>query len=98
MNKVLRAEFPQLEHPRTGVKKLLQHIRSAQSEDADILNVHVSHDTILAAFVYTLLGKTLIEEHEWPRMMEGVYLWFEGDSIQGVWRGQCFEQSFRHFN
>lgn len=91
MNRILNAEFAQLKHPRVGVRKLLTHIRAEQAKDLNVLNIHVSHDTILAAFVYTLLGKKQIQQEEWPRMMEGVYLWFDNDLVQGVWRGEYFE-------
>lgn len=94
MNRILNAEFPQLEHPLVGVKKLLTHIRQEQCVDAGVLNIHVSHDTVLAAFVYSLLGKTRIEQEQWPRMMEGVYLWFDVDQVKGVWRGEYFECGF----
>lgn len=97
MNRILNAEFSQLQHPRIAVRKLLTHIRDEQAGDPDVLNIHVSHDTILAAFVYSLLGKKQIQQEQWPRMMEGVYLWFESDLVQGVWRGEYFECGLTDF-
>ena len=44
---------------------------------AGSLTVHVTHDTILAAFIYHLIGRDHLREQDWPWMLEGAWLWFE---------------------
>lgn len=83
----LRERVEGLLSPRDGAGKLLQHLQATQG-DAGSLTVHVTHDTILAAFVYHLLGRDHIGEDDWPWMMEGLWLWFEPEHVCWLWRGQ----------
>lgn len=74
--------------PKEGAAKLIEHFyQSQQQQTAGNLIVHVSHDTIIAAFIYHLLQKTQINEEDWPWMMEGAWLWFDNSSLYYLWRG-----------
>lgn len=75
--------------PKEGAAKLIQHFyHSQQALGQGDLIVHVSHDTILATFIYHLLQQQGVEEHDWPWMMEGAWLWFDNSSLYYLWRGQ----------
>lgn len=75
--------------PKDGASKIIQHLyQSQQQQQAGTLSIHVTHDTILAAFIYHLLAQSTIEEHDWPWMMEGAWLWFDHSSLYWIWRGQ----------
>ncbi len=75
--------------PKQGVAKLIEHFyQSVQSHTQGDLIVHVSHDTILAAFIYHLLQQNTISEDDWPWMMEGAWLWFDKSTLYWIWRGQ----------
>ena len=46
--------------------------------------------------------RTHIDQSEWPEMMEGLFVWFEGDDfadsqLKWVWRGQLGSLSIREF-
>jgi len=98
INRMISGNFEEHLSVKEGVKKLLDYfIRHQHQQSLQQLNIHVSHDTILAAFVYSLLGKQNIEANDWPRMMEGVYLWFEDNHVHGVWRGKNFKTSINDY-
>ncbi len=40
----------------------------------------VSHDTLLSAFLAVMMGVQEIDWNDWPKMMEGVFLWFDQDN------------------
>lgn len=86
-NRHLNEPLPGLLSPRAGSTKIIRHVRESLGP-AGSLTVHVTHDTILAAFIYHLIGRPRIDEADWPWMMEGVWLWFEGDDVRWIWRGE----------
>ncbi len=73
--------------PMQGVMKLVQHLRAFTPEPGT-LSLHITHDTVLAAFIYSLMGVSRISQADWPHMMEGAWIWFEGSTIHWLWRGQ----------
>lgn len=73
--------------PKEGAARLIRHLHAHQP-GAGELGVHVTHDTILAAFIYHLLGRREIGDDDWPWMMEGAWLWFDDDRLHWIWRGQ----------
>lgn len=74
--------------PEQGAAKLLRHMLETLGAPGSF-SVHVTHDTILAAFIYHLMGRQHINEDDWPWMMEGAWVWFEGrESVHWLWRGQ----------
>lgn len=86
-NKHLRNEVRGALSPQDGALQLLNYLRQHQGEPGS-LAVHVTHDTILAAFIYFLRGESQLEKDHWPWMMEGAFLWFDDDGIHWLWRGE----------
>lgn len=86
-NRHLQEPLTGILSPEQGAAKLLKHFRDELGPPGT-LTVHVSHDTILAAFIYHLLGRDSLAEDDWPWMLEGAWLWFEDDdTVCWVWRG-----------
>jgi broad specificity phosphatase PhoE len=73
--------------PEAGRQKLLGFLQARQPAPGS-LAVHVSHDTILIAFVASLLGMNQVTEQDWPWMMEGIWLWFDERELHWIWRGE----------
>jgi broad specificity phosphatase PhoE len=86
-NKHLRNEVRGVLSPQDGARQLLNYLRQHQG-DPGSLAVHVTHDTILAAFIYYLRGENQLENDHWPWMMEGAFLWFDDDAAHWLWRGE----------
>lgn len=74
--------------PQTGRARLLHYMRERDPEDSK-LAVHVTHDTILAAFVAGLTEQPEISDRDWPWMMEGLWLWFDTREVHWIWRGEA---------
>jgi len=73
--------------PIEGQEKLINYLLARQPHSAS-LAVHVTHDTILMAFVASLTGLSEVSGQDWPWMMEGLWLWLDETSLHWVWRGQ----------
>lgn len=73
--------------PLAGRDKLLGFLRARQPPPSK-LALHVTHDTIIMAFVAELMGWSEVSSAHWPWMMEGVWLWFAGDELHWIWRGE----------
>nr|WP_182405468.1 histidine phosphatase family protein [Psychrobacter sp. GP33] len=61
------------------------------------LMLAVSHDTLLSAFLGVMLDVPEIDWNDWPKMMEGVFLWFDEKpfteaSAYFVWRGVVYQR------
>jgi len=69
-----------------GTRIILQSFFS-ENPPKGTIRIEVTHDTILAALIYHLLGLTSISEKDWPRMLEGALLWKEEEKICWKWRG-----------
>ena len=87
-NKHLRNEVRGVLSPQDGARQMLEYLRQHQGDDPGSLSVHVTHDTILAAFIYHLRGESELESDHWPWMMEGAFLWFDDDGAHWLWRGE----------
>lgn len=81
--------------PAAGRDQLVRHMLDDDPEPGS-LAVHVTHDTILAAFVAGLHEHARIEEQDWPWMMEGVWLWRSGDELHWIWRGEATSRPLNH--
>lgn len=102
INSFVNNALPGMKHPITGVFDVLELIYNTHPQDKNGLSLAVSHDTILAAIVAVISGRTEIEKEDWPEMMEGVFVWFEGDSfiessLKWIWRGEVKILSIRDF-
>lgn len=86
-NRHLREDLQGILTPAQGAAKLLRHLQEEQGPVGS-LTVHVTHDTILAAFIYHLMGRDSLHEDDWPWMLEGAWLWFDDDdTVCWIWRG-----------
>lgn len=96
-----REPVPGVHAPAAGAHRLLTFMRTQLGAPGS-LSLLVSHDTILAAFIYTVLGVARIDEQHWPWMMEGAFLWFVGDGadteVHGLWRGEPFVRRLSSFD
>lgn len=86
INLHLKNEAKGVLSPAEGQLKLLSYLQSHEPP-AGKLAIHVTHDTILAAFVAGLVGTPQITSNDWPKMLEGLWLWFDGGQVRWVWRG-----------
>jgi len=85
INLHLKREAAGVLSPEEGLVKLLHYLFLHQPP-AGKLAIHVTHDTILAAFVAGLQGAHHISSGDWPQMMEGLWLWFDQGRVHWVWR------------
>ena len=85
--KHLRNEVRGVLPPDEGALNLLRHLKHNLGHPGS-LTVHVTHDTILAAFIYFLRRESELEESHWPWMMEGAFVWFDNVEVNWIWRGE----------
>jgi broad specificity phosphatase PhoE len=92
INHFLDKKISGMKHPMQGVLDILNLLyEHLPNQDNGVL-LAVSHDTILAVFLAVMQGETAVSVEDWPEMMEGAFLWFEGDRFEDshvhwVWRG-----------
>ena len=69
--------------------------KRTEAEARPVLDVFVTHDTVLGAIVGSLLGAPVLGTN-WPRYLEGVLLWRADERIHIRWRGEVypFSESF----
>lgn len=97
-NRHLSGNLDGILSPEQGGAKLLRHLYEHQGP-AGSLTVHVTHDTILAAFIYHLMGQGSLGEEDWPWMLEGAWLWFDdADTVRWVWRGRLGQRNIAAYN
>ena len=102
INSFVNNALPGMKHPITGVVDVLELIYNTHPQDHFGLSLAVSHDTILAAIIAVISGRNTISREDWPQMMEGLFVWFEGDEfleskLKWIWRGKVQELSIREF-
>lgn len=102
INSFVNNALPGMKHPIRGVIDVLELIYNTHPKQKNGLSLAVSHDTILAAIIAVISGQTQINQTDWPKMMEGLFVWFEGDEfmdskLKWIWRGQCHELLIRDF-
>ncbi|RYY78588.1 MAG: histidine phosphatase family protein [Moraxellaceae bacterium] len=95
INQFLSHQLPGMKIPVQGAQDILRLLFDNLPRQDNHLLLAVSHDTILAALFAVMAGHTRIERKDWPNMMEGAFLWFEGDSferslVNWIWRGQHY--------
>lgn len=102
INSFVNNALPGMKHPIEGafdVLELLYHTHPTQDKG---LSLAVSHDTILAAIIAIISGKKNIVQADWPEMMEGLFVWFEGEEfansqLKWIWRGKLNELQVKQF-
>lgn len=102
INSFVNNALPGMKHPIPGVVDVLELIYNAHPQNQFGLSLAVSHDTILAAIIAVISGHKSISQEDWPKMMEGLFVWFEGDQfleskLKWIWRGKVSELSIRDF-
>ena len=77
--------LPGMRSTRDGVQLLLERVAAGLGSQGR-LDIHVTHDAILAVLVAWLYARP-VEEIEWPDYLDGLLLWrFEGNLFFS-WRG-----------
>lgn len=64
----------------------------------DQLTLAITHDTVLAAFVYGYLGRSSITQSDWPDMMEGAFVWFDEHNMHLIWRARVYTLAHSHLS
>lgn len=93
INSFINQRLPGMKHPVSGVLDVLELIYNSHPEQQAGLSLAVSHDTIIAALVAVISRRQQINPEDWPEMMEGIFVWFDGDSFHSsclnwIWRGE----------
>ncbi len=93
INSFVNNALPGMKHPIHGVVDVLELIYNTHPTNQYGLSLAVSHDTILAAIIAVISGRNEVTQADWPDMMEGLFVWFEGDEfleskLKWIWRGQ----------
>lgn len=73
--------------PLMGTQRILSGLR-AHAPGIGGLAVAVTHDTVLAVVLHVLAQRSVRDEALWPRMLEALLLWWEGDDLHWRWRAQ----------
>lgn len=102
INSFVNNDLPGMKHPIRGVIDVLELIYNTHPQQNNGLSLAVSHDTILAAIVAVITGRKQLDWADWPEMMEGLFVWFEGDvfldcKLKWIWRGEMSELLIRDF-
>ena len=100
INRFLASDLVGTKLPHQGGLDLLQLFYEHQPAHGHLL-LAVSHDTLLSAFLAVMMGVPEIDWNDWPKMMEGVFLWFddkpfEQAKVHFIWRGQQYERPLVH--
>lgn len=95
INSFLQDELTSTKPAKKGGLDLLSLLYQSQP-DPGHLSLAVSHDTLLAAFLGVMMESEGITWDDWPKMMEGVFLWFDDKPFEEatanfIWRNQKFE-------
>lgn len=101
INSFVNNALPGMKNPIRGVVDVLELIYNTHPQPFG-LSLAVSHDTILAAILAVISGHSEITRKDWPEMMEGLFVWFEGDiflesKLKWIWRGEINELDIANF-
>ena len=102
INSFVNNALPGMKHPINGVVDVLELIYNTHPKTLYGLSLAVSHDTILAAMIAVISGHQEVSREDWPKMMEGLFVWFEGDvfeesKLKWIWRGKAHELDISQF-
>lgn len=97
INRFLANELVGTKTPNQGGLDLLALLFHHQPPHGHLL-LAVSHDTLLSAFLAILMQVRVIDGEDWPKMMEGVFLWFDDKPfceacVHFIWRGRHYQRS-----
>lgn len=102
INSFVNNALPGMKNSITGVFDVLELIYNTHPDTPNGLSLAVSHDTIIAAIVAVISGRSQIDREDWPAMMEGLFVWFEGDDflnsqLKWIWRGEVHQLNIGDF-
>jgi Histidine phosphatase superfamily (branch 1) len=102
INMLLSQQLAGVKHPMLGVFDILKLLHTYLPDDDNGVLLAVSHDTILAVFLAVMHDETEVNSEDWPDMMEGIFLWFEGDcfeesQVHWIWRGVAHSRAVSSF-
>jgi broad specificity phosphatase PhoE len=102
INFFLGQQVAGMKHPMQGVLDILNLLYEHLPNQENSVLLAVSHDTILAVFLAIMHDEKTVSLDDWPEMMEGVFLWFDGDRfeesrVHWVWRGVAHSRSVSSF-
>lgn len=94
INRFLAGAVPGTKTSHQGGLDLLSLFYQHQPQAGHLL-LAVSHDTLLSAFLAVMMEKKTIHWNDWPKMMEGVFLWFDDAPLNQadahfIWRGDTY--------
>ena len=103
INSFVNNALPGMKHPISGVVDVLELIYNTHPRHSYGLSLAVSHDTIIAAILAVMSGRNEVTAEDWPQMMEGLFVWFEGNEflesqLKWIWRGQLHCLDIAKFN
>ncbi len=78
--------IPGMRSPQAGVRRILELFRQHVPGQGRV-SLMVTHDTVLAAFLYSLMGRTWLQKDDWPAMMEAAWFWMDESRLYWLWRG-----------
>ncbi len=96
INRFLIGDLPGTKNTHQGGLDILSLFYHHQPQEGHLL-LAVSHDTLLSAFLAVMMDVSEIDWNDWPKMMEGVFLWFDDKPLAEakahfIWRGQLYER------
>lgn len=96
INRFLASDLQGTKLPNQGGVDILRLFYEHQPQHGHLL-LAVSHDTLLSAFLAVVMGVKQIEWNDWPKMMEGTFLWFddkpfEQAKLHFIWRGVEYQR------
>jgi broad specificity phosphatase PhoE len=102
INYFLGQHIAGMKHPIQGVLDILSLLYEHLPDHDNSVLLAVSHDTILAVFLAIMHDEKVVSLDDWPEMMEGIFLWFDGDRfeesrVHWVWRGVAHSRLISSF-
>ncbi|MES1964390.1 histidine phosphatase family protein [Psychrobacter sp. AH5] len=100
INRFLQNNLDGTKNPYQGGLDILSLFYQHQPQVGHMM-LAVSHDTLLSAFLAVMLDVIEIDWNDWPKMMEGVFLWFDDEpfakaNANFIWRGQLYTRPVSH--
>ncbi|MEN6670755.1 histidine phosphatase family protein [Psychrobacter sp. B38] len=94
INRFLQGNLEGTKNTYQGGLDLLSLFYQHQPQHGHLM-LAVSHDTLLSAFLAVMFDRVEIDWNDWPKMMEGVFLWFDDKPFDQanahfVWRGKIY--------
>lgn len=96
INRFLAGDLAGTKLPHHGGLDILRLFYQHQPEHGHLM-LAVSHDTLLSALLGVMMGVPKIDWNDWPKMMEGAFLWFddkpfEQAKVHFIWRGKEYQR------